>query len=111
MRSYVQGGKNRRKFFVKKFRQYWHIQRYGESPLGTKINFFIGKCVGVRLFYFLRSFTIGSNEVNRHGYIWPKKIARNGGKSTSGIQNRHRLSSKWTTKAAREEKRGPYAGS
>jgi hypothetical protein len=47
-----------------------------------------------------------------HGYILrAKKMARNGGKSTSGIRIQHRLSSKWTTKAAREQKRGQYAGS
>ena len=34
-----------------------------------------------------------------------------GGKSTSGIRIRNRLSSKLTTKAAREQKRGPCAGS
>jgi hypothetical protein len=31
-------------------------------------------------------------------------MARNEGKSTPGIRIRHRLSSKWTTKAAREQK-------
>ena len=44
-------------------------------------------------------------------FCGPKKMARNEGKSTPGIRIRHRLSSKWTTKAAREQKRGPYAGS
>jgi hypothetical protein len=34
-----------------------------------------------------------------------------GGKSTSGIRIQNRLSSKLTTKAAREQKRGPCAGS
>jgi hypothetical protein len=59
---------------------------------------------------------IARRRKKRHGYILranagQKKIARNEGKSTPGIRNRHRLSSKWTTKAAREQKRGPYAGS
>jgi hypothetical protein len=34
-----------------------------------------------------------------------------GGKSTSGIRIQNKLSFKWSTKAAREQKRGPYAGS
>jgi hypothetical protein len=34
-----------------------------------------------------------------------------GGESTSGIRIRNKLSFKWSTKAAREQKRGSYAGS
>ena len=53
----------------------------------------------------------GESSQKGHGYILranagQKNMARNGGKSTSGIRIRHRLSSKWTTKAAREQKRG-----
>jgi hypothetical protein len=51
----------------------------------------------------------------RQGYktqakkIWPA-MGPNEGKTTSGIRIQNRLSSKWSTKAAREQKRRLYAG-